>query len=62
VARNAAEVEHIDEERRKRVFRFDGPASAVQVALPVVVSTNHGIAICATVFPASEIASAPYSA
>jgi hypothetical protein len=36
-------------------------ASAVSVALPVVVSTSHGIASRATVFPASEIASAPYS-
>ena len=33
-------------------------ASAVRVALPVVVRTNHGIASCAAAFPVSEIASA----
>jgi len=33
-------------------------ARPVRAALPVVVSTNHGIAICAAWFPESEIASA----
>ena len=33
-------------------------ASAVSAALPVVVSTNHGIASCATALPASEMTSA----
>jgi hypothetical protein len=37
-------------------------ASAVSVALPVVVSTYHGMAICATALPAREIVSATYSA
>ncbi len=37
-------------------------ASAVSVALPVVVRTNQGIASCATALPASETASAAYSA
>jgi hypothetical protein len=34
----------------------------VSVALPVVVNTNHGIAICATALPDKEIAPATQSA
>ena len=35
--------------------KLKNTASAVSAALPVVVSTNQGIASCATAFPASEI-------
>ena len=38
--------------------KLKNTASAVSHALPVVVRTNHGIASCATAFPASEIESA----
>ena len=33
-------------------------ARPVSAGLPVVVSTNHGMANCATAFPETEIASA----
>ena len=39
--------------------KLKNTARPVSAALPVVVSTNHGIATCATALPDKEIASAP---
>ena len=61
--RSHSEIEPIDdyaaeesgEDDRQEVEEHD---EAVSVALPVVVRTNHGIAICVAELPLSEIASA----